>query len=225
MTKLPRMTTLAASLLSLALAAGAAAPARAALITFGDPATQDTDCTFTCSVRLQQDYSAAAFGAAPVTISRVSFFFESLDTGTLPLFDLLLGTNANGTGLGKTLAANLGPDAANYATGPGTLGTPTRLDFYGSFLYDPAAGNLVLDVAAAAPLNGAFLVTDTVDRAYIWDGDGKVHVDRNYGIVTQFETLDQPASPVPEPAGVLLFGAAAAGLTLGRRRRAIARPE
>jgi hypothetical protein len=216
---MPRTATFAASLFSLALALGAAAPAHAGLITFGDTSTQDTDCTFSCGGRLQQDYRAAAFGSAPVTISRVSFFVESLDSTTVPLFDLLLATNANGSGLGKAMAANLGKDAANFATGPGVLGTPTRLDFYGSFAYDPRAGNLVLDVGTAVSLDGAFLVSQAVDRAYVWTGDGQVYLDRGYGIVTQFETLDRTPAAVPEPAGLLLFGAACAGMAGVRRRR------
>lgn len=212
----PRAATLAASLLASLLIA---LPAQAGLVTFGDTAATETDCTFTCGGRLQQDYSAAAFGAVPLTISRVSFFFSSLSPTSVPLFDLVLATNAKGSGLGTNLAANLGGDALTFATGPGTLGAPNRIDFYGSFAYDPSGGDLVLDIGTAAPLDGAFLVTHMVDRAYLWRGDGLVYADAGYGIVTQFQTLDRTPSGVPEPATPLLFGAALALIGVGSRRR------
>src|SRR3569623_3676842 len=99
-------------------------PAQATGITFGSTASTGGDCTFPCTARLQQEYSAASFGSSPITIGRVSFFFSYYDTSAGTPWEVYLATTANGSGLSDTFASNLGSDSSHIANALGSVPTP-----------------------------------------------------------------------------------------------------
>ena len=148
-------------------------------------------------------------------------------------------------GLSGTFQENVGSDVRVVFDGPFTFttaasgppGGPTDFDIVvdiDDFLYDPRLGNLLLDVskqpfhwgtnfisfdAQWADLEpGAPVLTS---RAYNWD-DGTspfaLNTD-NIGLVTQFSLVGTNAAPTPEPASIVLFGSAAAGLFGAQRWR------
>src|SRR6185436_20367472 len=148
-------------------------------------------------------------------------------------------------GLSGTFQENVGSDVRVVFDGPFTFttaasgppGGPTDFDIVvdiDDFLYDPRLGNLLLDVskepfhwgtnfisfdAQWADLeSGAPVLTS---RAYNWD-DGTspfaLNTD-NIGLVTQFSLVGTNAAPTPEPASIVLFGSAAAGLFGAQRWR------
>lgn len=152
------------------------------------------------------------------------------------------------TGLNANLDLNPGANAQTVFSGPITFTTDRlfgdtdvedfdfRIVFQNPFLYQPGAGNLLLEViipaGATVQSNGrAFTQLDSFTDAFpSMDGtasafdsnltDGQpVGSNSTTGVVTQFVT-----TAVPEPATVVLFGAAvvAAGVALRRRwRRAV----
>jgi len=203
----------------------AAVPSFATVVNFGGTSSGGGDCTFTCTSHLQQEYTAAAFGDTPVEISRVSFFFNyygpnnnwfgSTQPGS---WQVSLANNANGSGLTSAFASNVGASNAVFANGQGTVTVPNRVDFTGSFVYDPTAGNLLLDILGPGYYNGSFTATGSVNRIYAWDNDAFGNVDYGYGISTEFE-VGAPSNNVPEPATLGLLAVGLAGIAFGKRRK------
>jgi hypothetical protein len=202
---------------SILVTAALATPASAADVTFGSTAATGGDCTFPCTAHLQQDYSAAAFGG-PLTITRVSFFFDYYSNPSAAPWKVSLATNANGTGLGSTFASNLGADNAVFAYSPGSVTTPHQVDFFGSFSYDPGLGNLVVDILGPGGMNGSFTTTYDVSRVFSWGNTPTGYVNQGYGISTQFGT-SVAAIPEPETYAMMLAGLGLLGLAARRRKQ------
>ena len=191
--------------------------------------------------RYQQVYDASQFSSfgGPRVITEIAFRCSVSSCYTSPFsftFDPveihLSTTAAQPDGLSTTFANNVGTDTtlvhsgALTLSGAGTSGGPGVNPFdiviplQTGFLYDPSAGNLLLDIKNSHPQNIGFIffdveqtVGDSVSR--IVSNQGQSNAATGFadtrGIVTQFTS-------VPEPTALVLFSA---GLPLlfGKRRR------
>ncbi len=194
----------------------------------------------TGSSRYQQVYGSNQFGAltAPEYITHIAFRPDGFDgqafsatTNAISVF--LSTTNASADHLSLTADNNLGVDNTLVHAGPLSLsssGGPLNFDIIialsTAFLYDPNAGNLLLDVilptgsglsSAITKLDFAWDSTDSVSR-YNWviGANYPVYSVDTGGLVTQFTTV----SVVPLPPSAILFGTALLGLgAVSRRRR------
>ena len=166
----------------------------------------------------QQIYAASAFGG-PITIRQVAF--ETVRSGSLSSnFALSLGTTAaTPASPGSNYAANKRPDLTAVFTGtivvpsPGSGTFDFIINLTTPFTYNPAVGNLLLDVNIIADTGDtAFIAGDSTDtgRVFNFGGTGAATGGANYGLLTRFSDV-----AVPEPASLTLL---ASGLAVAARR-------
>jgi hypothetical protein len=196
------------------------APARASVIvgTANDANCYPYDCF---SGEYQQVYSASAFSGT-TSFNQIIFFNTIYQPGTATLSTATYTisfsiTSAAVNGLSGTFANNIGSNSQVFFSG---IAGGSSLSFTGAnYTYNPLAGNLLIDIKVTnITSNGhGYLDADNsgsvTSRLY-----GAGAADSN-GIVTQFGT----ATPVPEPASILLFGAGLVGVALLRRKTAFLR--
>lgn len=209
------------------------APAKAATVAFGATSGNFAgDCTPGCTPQFQTVYSGSAFGSSPVLINAISYFLAGSDNQ--PVYTINLSTSRNGLGSLSSIAAdNIGADVATFFTG-----APSGLTLSGAwytftgtpFLYNPLAGDLLVDFAHIPAVNGEYLgssysfTTTNAQRGYSFSDTGPMFVGSpGYVIDTQF-TVSTPnaAAAVPEPATwlTMILGFAVLGGAMRRRQSA-----
>lgn len=172
--------------------------------------------------RYQEAYSSTLF-SGPITITGIDFFLQSNGPDTLydATFTLSLSTiTTDVNDLSDTdFDSNLGADNSLFTTVSLSGDSGSELSFTGTpFLYNPADGNLLLDIQITNIIstgNAAFEDVgpsgpDTIAR-YQNFGTGTT----GYGLVTEFDF----SSPVPEPASFGLLAVGLGGMLFTCRRK------
>ncbi len=210
------------SLVALSLAA----PVHAGILVGAPPDPETGNCIpFGCTLSAiyQQVYNSNAFPGA-ITITGLTFFHTQyapggdLNTGT---YTVSLSTTSKAVdGLNTVnFDENLGADNALFFSGTLPASVPFGESFTlsgGPFAYDPALGNLLVDIRIADIGNtgpGTYLdyrhePGTLFSRAGSFGGNSS-------GLVTQFET---EAAAIPEPGTLSLLAAGLLALPLLRRR-------
>jgi hypothetical protein len=192
------------------------------------------------SQRYQQVFAASQFGGLPSgggLISQIVFrpdaFFGNAFTSTLPDIQIDLSTtSAPDDGLSTTFANNVGSnDTVVFARGPLTLSSaftgppngPKDFDIIITlttpFFYNPANGNLLLDVrnfggGSTTFFDAVFQVGDGVSRVYSQNVNDATGTPDSIGLVTGFVIVPEPGS-----AALLLVGGGTLLAWLGGCRR------
>jgi hypothetical protein len=159
--------------------------------------------------RYQQAYASADF-TGPITITGIDFFGAAVGqpyysgTYTLSLSTITAGIDTLST---TNFDANVGPDNQLFAVSPisGTQPDNTTLTFTGApFLYNPANGNLLLDIqisGANGTFAGASFEADDsatgIFSRYQDFGAGFTGI----GLVTEFDF-----TATPEPGSLVFLG-------------------
>lgn len=215
----------AAALAALATAAPAQAP-----VTVGTGT--GTNCVpFACNLSVgsyyQEIYAAGAFAGSGF-ITGIDFFDAlpgSLNTMsfTISLSTTSKGLNVDGVGGISSTNPNGNDGADNVLFGSYSIlgAAPATLSFLGSsYFYNPAAGNLLLDlrVTSITSTGTAFYTANTGDGTAVGRADNFASTGfAGYGLVTRFDYGN--ASVTPEPATMGLLATGLVGLVGFRRRR------
>jgi len=192
------------------------------------------------SQRYEQVYGASDFGSSTLLITGLAFRpdaeFGRAFSNTLTDVSIFLMTTRNAPdGLSAVFADNEGADKMLVHSGSlslssadiGPPGGPKAFDIIinltTAFLYNPASGNLLLEVqnfsgGATTAFDGENMFGDPVSRVVTLDVNGVNDTTGSadtFGLVTEFLAV----SVVPEPPSIALFGSAALVFAAMRRRR------
>jgi hypothetical protein len=185
---------------------------------------------WTNHMRYQQVYEASQFGvlSLPAHITHIAFrpdadggdaFNSTIQDMQINLSTTLIAPD----NLSLTFADNVGVDdsvvySGSLSLSSGDTGGPPRdfdiiISLQNPFLYDPGAGNVLLDIRIYTPASTTGFdavdpVGDSVSRVFAWDVNSPMgDISDSAGLVTQFT-----AQPIPEPATLVLLAAGAIGL-------------
>ncbi len=180
------------------------------------------------TIRHQQVFAASEFGLllGPEFITSIAFRPDGLVSPgpvTVPHLQVSLSTtSAASDGLSTVFSSNIGTDDTVVFDDSWTLssshtGSPKDFDvvlnLQSPFLYDPSAGNLLLDMKSFSSPTGDFALDglnidgDSVSRVISVGTDAASGVDAlggtasSFGLIVQFTT-----SPVPEPSTLVTLG-------------------
>jgi PEP-CTERM motif len=182
---------------------------------------------FTYSGAYQQVYSKSVF-TAPGLISEIAFASTGFGGSATYPMNLNIGlstTTAAVNGLSTNYASNRGADFTTVFSGD-LIASITRTSTFDlafnlttPFLYNPANGNLLLDVfinSSSAPTSLFYVAgsSSTSSRVFTAPATGVTTAD-SLSLRTRFTT----ATPVPEPSTLALFGTGLFGVINYRYRR------
>ena len=193
-------------------------------------------------MRYQQVFASSQFSALVAGgefITQIAFRPESSSNGsafssTLPNIQINLSTTTrNPDALSTTFSTNVGTDDTPVF-GPGPLalfsaktgGTPKDFDILigltTPFFYNPAAGNLLLDVrnfggGRTTQFDVQLASGDPVSRVFSPDVNASAGSGDSFGLVTRFTTT----ANVPEPGALSLLSIGIATLIVNFRRKII----
>lgn len=196
-------------------------------------------------IRYQQVFDAGQFSRLTPgggLINRIAFRGHGPGTpftGTVPQLQVNLSTtNKSPDNLSSTFAENVGPDDTQVFSGPlqtavTFTGNPTNfevvINFTTPFNYDPAKGNLLLDVRNAQggvevppldqELDGTNATGDSVSRLYNYGNvtataagqTGGVDEKDTYGLITKFNAINAVSRKTHGTAGTFDVGLPLAG--------------
>jgi hypothetical protein len=196
-------------------------------------------------MRYQQVFDAGQFSRLTPgggLINRIAFRGHGPGTpftGTVPQLQVNLSTTSKSPdNLSSTFAENVGPDDTQVFSGPlqtavTFTGNPTNfevvINFTTPFNYDPAKGNLLLDVRNAQggvevppldqELDGTNATGDSVSRVYNYGNvaataagqTGGVDEKDTYGLITHFNAINAVSRKVHGSAGTFDIGLPLAG--------------
>jgi hypothetical protein len=185
---------------------------------FGGPATGFA------GTRYQEAYSSSLF-SGPISITGIDFFLAQagdLYGGTYQLSFSTITAGVNSLS-DTNFNSNLGPNNTVFDTVTLSGAAPNILTFTGGpFSYNPANGNLLLDIQITNPVapdveatfeDGADNGPSTISR-YDDFGNGTT----GFGLVTEFDFSNSTSAP--EPGTLVLLGVGLAGIFVGRLRHA-----
>jgi hypothetical protein len=176
----------------------------------------------------QQVYNASEFGSGVFAINSVTyfngFFASTLADGTYTVS--ISTTSAAVNGLSTNMASNIGADNETIFSGslPSSLavGAPLTFALATPFDYNPANGNLLVDIQISGVTN------DSVAGFYSQSGDfgnlssrmtnGSTDPGTSYGLVTQF-TFTPSVVPEPGTLGMATIALVVAGGYVRHRRQ------
>jgi hypothetical protein len=182
------------------------------------------------SGRYQQVYNFTNF-PGPLVITDVRFFDTQIasviSTGTYTLklstTDVAVNSLAGADAAG--MDSNIGADVTTVFSGALGGDVPPsgfEIDFTTPFSYDPATGNLLLEIVnvSITSRGSGFLDARNGSAGTIFS---RMHTYgggfSSYGLVTEFSTGPLPPPGVPEPASLALLGAGLAAFAACRGLR------
>jgi hypothetical protein len=193
------------------------------------------------TIRYQQVYDSSEFPSGTILITGMRFRPDSIVgdafAAVLPDVDIYLSTTSASAGaLSSIFADNLGADntmvltgtiaLSSAATGAGPRDFDIEFLFTTPFSYNPANGNLLLDVfnfgGGTTTQFDAISTSAVTARVFSSAADGVNDAEggapSRLGLITQFIYERASDEPVPEPSTYLMMAGGLAAISLLRRR-------